>query len=184
MSLHRICSNFALIGILMLTGGQPAIAQDAINQSETWLPNACKVFPRFKLDNAGGTYPMLECKWYPLDETPAFAQVNTFDIKLGVEQGMSVYETLKETQESWSHTYENDPEMKLLEYPVMKDCRESRMIIWTKNGEPVDGLIVAHCADLAINFRTLGAVFTKEMEDAFPRIVRGLVADRQKAKNK
>jgi hypothetical protein len=184
MSLYRICSSFALIGMLMLNSSQPVIARDAINQSETWLPSACKVFPRFKLNNAGGTYPMLECKWFPLDDTPALAQLNTNDIKLGVSQGMSVYETLKESQESWSHTYDNSPGVTRIDKPVVKDCRESKMVIFAKNGEPIEGLVVAHCADLAINFYTAGAIFTKEMEDAFPRIVRGLVADRQKVKIK
>jgi hypothetical protein len=184
MSLHRACLSFTLIAMLMLSSGQHVLAQSAMNQSDPSVPSACKVFPGFRLNNAGGTYPRLECKWFPLDDTPALAQVNTSDIRDGVEQSMSVYKTLKESQELWSHRYDRSPEVTRIDKPTMKDCRESKMIIFTKNGEPIEGLVVAHCADLAINFYTLGAVFTKEIEDVFPRIVRGLVADRQKAKIK
>jgi hypothetical protein len=173
-----------VINLLCLFTSAPTHAADAISQSETYLPNVCKVLPRLKLDQAGGSYPMFTCKWLPLDDALAYAQVDTFDFKLGVAQGSSVYEGLKETQAGWSHTYDNAPRMKLIEIPTVKDCAESRMIVWTENGVPIDGLAVAHCADLAINFRTLGAVFTKDIEDTFPKIVRALVADRQKIKSK
>jgi hypothetical protein len=191
MSQLRVVMNVVITIFTWTLISSLAHAGDAISLSETYLPNVCKVLPRHKLDEAGGTYPMLSCKWSPLDDSPAYAQVSTFDFKLKtfdferqMASSRTVYDGLKATQEGWSHTYDDAPGMKLIEIPTVRDCTESRMIVWTKKGVPIDGLAVAHCADLAINFRTLGAVFTKDIEDTFPKIVRALVADRQKIKSK
>jgi hypothetical protein len=177
----HILSAHARLAALLWCVAVPntAWADENIPLSTPGLPEACKVLPDKPLSEGTGIYPDIRCEW--LSEIKVVAgQIKGGTANVDTSNLREFYDNFKAAQADFVHAFDGQQGMTVVDESNVVDCTESRKVVWSLDGVPMNSTFTAYCGGVGISFITVGADYTQADSGKFAQIIRSVNGDKAK----